>query len=174
MTARIRQARAADVPVIVALVEGSYRGEGSRSGWTTEADLLDGHRTDVGEVGAIVEGPGSSILVAEGPGGLLGSVQVQDAGDAAYIGMLAVRPGLQRGGLGSALLAAAERHGREAFGRPRARMTVIGQREALITWYERRGWRRTGERRPFPYGEPRFGIPRRPDLYFEVLEKPLR
>jgi ribosomal protein S18 acetylase RimI-like enzyme len=173
MKARIRQARAADVPVIVALVEGSYRGEGSRSGWTTEADLLDGQRTDAGEVEAIVEGPGSSILVAEGPGGLLGSVQVQDAGDAAYIGMLAVRPGLQRGGLGSALLAAAERHGREVFGRPRARMTVIGQREALIAWYERRGWRRTGERRPFPYGEPRFGIPRRPDLYFEVLEKPL-
>ena len=52
-------------------------------------------------------------------------------------------------------------------------MTVIAQRAELIAWYERRGYARTGEARPFPYGDPRFGEPRRDDLSFLVLEKPL-
>jgi hypothetical protein len=52
-------------------------------------------------------------------------------------------------------------------------MTVIHLRDTLIAWYERRGYRRTGETEPFPYGDERFGIPRRDDLYFVVLEKAL-
>ena len=52
------------------------------------------------------------------------------------------------------------------------RMTVIDVRDELIAWYERRGYRRTGIRKPFPYGDTRFGVPRRDDLRFEVLEKP--
>jgi hypothetical protein len=53
------------------------------------------------------------------------------------------------------------------------RMTVIRQREELIAWYERRGYRRTGQLTPFPYGDERFGIPQRADLEFELLVKPL-
>src|SRR4051794_13241714 len=41
-----REAGPADLGAIVALVESAYRGESSRAGWTTEADLLDGQRTD--------------------------------------------------------------------------------------------------------------------------------
>jgi len=52
-------------------------------------------------------------------------------------------------------------------------MTVIRQRPELIAWYERRGYRLTGERRSFPYGDERFGQPNRDDLEFVVLEKTL-
>jgi GNAT superfamily N-acetyltransferase len=90
----------------------------------------------------------------------------------AYIGMVTVRPVLQAAGLGRAILAAAEEHAR-AQGATRAQMTVVSIRDSLIAWYERRGYRLTGEERPFPYGDPRIGIPRRHDLVFAVLEKPL-
>ena len=52
-------------------------------------------------------------------------------------------------------------------------MTVITQRRELIAWYERRGYTVTGESRPFPHSDERFGLPRRTDLVFEVLAKPL-
>lgn len=159
-----------DVDALVALVQSAYRGESSRAGWTTEADLLDGQRTDAEEVAALIAAPASRILIA---GDFLGSLLVSEEPDAAHLGMFAVKPGLQGRGIGAALLAEGERVAREVLKRRQGRMTVIGQRDALIAWYERRGWRRTGEREPFPYGNPRFGIPRRPDLYFEVLTKPL-
>ena len=90
-----------------------------------------------------------------------------------YVGMVSVEPTRQRDGLGRLLLTEAERVIRDELGLDRARMTVIGQRSELIAWYGRRGYLPTGEREPFPYGEPRNGLPRRPDLYFEVLQKPL-
>jgi hypothetical protein len=52
-------------------------------------------------------------------------------------------------------------------------MTVIVQRTELIGYYERRGYRRTGELHPFPYGDERFGLPQRDDLAFELLVKAL-
>lgn len=91
----------------------------------------------------------------------------------AYFGMFAVRPDTQGGGVGGELLAEAERYAREEYGATRLEMTVISQRSELIAWYERRGYRRTGETRAFPYGDERFGIPRRDDLHFVVLAKPL-
>ena len=59
------------------------------------------------------------------------------------------------------------------MGMPTMRMTVIDIRDELIAFYERRGYRRTGIKKPFPYGDARFGLPKRDDLRFEVLEKPL-
>jgi ribosomal protein S18 acetylase RimI-like enzyme len=170
-----RTAGAGDVPAIVALVESAYRGEVSRAGWTTEADLLDGQRTDPAEVAQVIGEPGSRIVLAEDgeAGGVVGSVLVADEGDAVYVGMFAVRPGLQGRGVGSALLAEAERVARQELRRAAARMTVLAQRPELIAWYERRGYRRTGLRESFPYGNPRNGLPRRDDLVFEVLRKPL-
>ena len=173
---QFRRATAADVPAIVALVESAYRGEASRVGWTTEADLLDGQRTDADEVARVIADPKKRILLVEEDGTLLGSVLVGDEGaaaDAAYVGMFAVRPGLQGRGVGSALLAEVERISRDELGRRAARMTVLAQRLELIAWYERRGYRRTGAREPFDYGDPRLGIPRRDDLVFEVLRKEL-
>ena len=92
-------------------------------------------------------------------------------GDTGYFGMFAVRPDLQGAGIGDALLREAERVVRDEWNLPAMRMTVIDVRDELIAWYERRGYRRTGVHKPFPYGDTRFGVPRRDDLRFEVLEK---
>jgi ribosomal protein S18 acetylase RimI-like enzyme len=171
---QFRRAQPEDVTAIVALVESAYRGESSKQGWTTEAALLAGQRTDRDEVAELISGERSRIVLAERDGELVGSVMLaQLERDSVDVGMLAVRPNLQIAGVGRALLDEVERIVRAERLGERLRMTVIGQRSELIAWYERRGYRVTGETKPFPYGQPRFGLPRRPDLYFQVLEKPL-
>src|SRR6185295_10855307 len=119
---QFRRASRADVPAIVNLVESAYRGDASRVGWTTEADLLDGQRTDADEVARLVTGPATRIVLADGPEGLLGSVLLRDEGECVYIGMFAVQPGGQGRGVGSALLAEVERVSRDELGRREARM----------------------------------------------------
>jgi len=104
---------------------------------------------------------------------LLASVVLKRDGDAAWLGMLAVRPTSQRGGIGRRVVQAAEAWVATRWRAGRMRMTVILQRTELIAWYERRGYRRTGETAPFFYGDERFGLPRRQDLSFIVLEKAL-
>ncbi|MFD9129819.1 GNAT family N-acetyltransferase [Kitasatospora sp. NPDC059571] len=166
-----RAAVPADVPSLVALVESAYRGEASRAGWTTEADLLAGQRTDADGVADVLARPDSVVLVAERAGELLACCHLERRPAAAYFGMFSVRPELQGGGLGRSVLARAELLARERWGLARMEMTVIEQRADLIAWYERRGYRRTGEYEPFPYGDERFGIPLRDDLRFERLVK---
>ncbi|SER70399.1 GNAT family N-acetyltransferase [Streptomyces qinglanensis] len=168
-----RRAAEADIPALTALVESAYRGETSRAGWTTEADLLEGQRTDPEGVAAVVRDPKSILLVVERDGALVACCQLEHRGAEAYFGMFAVSPLLQGGGVGRAVLAEAERTVGAEWGVERMRMQVIRQREELIAWYERRGYRRTGELSPFPYGDERFGLPQRPDLAFELLVKPL-
>ena len=168
-----RTATAADTAALVELVESAYRGDASRAGWTTEADLLGGRRTGADDIAAILARPHSIILLAERGGELLACAHLATEDGAGYFGMFAVQPGLQGGGVGSALLAEAERIARDDWGLPAMRMTVIDVRAELIAYYGRRGYRRTGIHRPFPYGDERFGIPLRADLRFEVLEKPL-
>lgn len=168
-----RDATEADVDALVALVESAYRGDSSRAGWTTEADLLGGHRTDTALVRAVITGADSRMVVAERHGRMIGCCQLERGEDDAYFGMFAVAPEAQGDGLGSTILARAERVARQEWQASRMRMTVIRQREDLIAWYVRRGYRRTGELSPFPYGDERFGLPRRDDLVFEVLVKPL-
>lgn len=165
----MRTATAADVPAVRALVERAYRGDAARGGWTHEADLLDGQRTDEAALRDMLADPAQALLLAEEDGAITGCVTVR-GGEPAYLGMLTVDPARQGGGLGARLLAAAERHAAAAGSRA-MEMTVIVQRAELIAWYERRGWRRTGEERPFPYGDERFGLPRRGDLRFAVLAK---
>ena len=176
-TLHFRSATPSDVEAIVALVESAYRGDASRAGWTTEADLLDGRRTGADDVLACIERPRSAILLAEqdqpGGRGIVACAHVADENGAGYFGMFSVRPTLQGVGLGKRLLEQAERHVRERWSLPVMRMTVIDVRDELIAFYERRGYRRTGILKPFPYGDERFGLPRRDDLRFEVLEKPL-
>lgn len=173
MTAlRFRPATLADVDAIVALVESAYRGDASRAGWTTEADLLDGRRTGADDVRACIDREHSVLLLAERDGELVGCAHVAQEDGGGYFGMFSVRPTLQGAGLGKALLAEAERLVFDTWQLPVMRMTVIDVRDELIAFYERRGYRRTGVRKPFPYGDERFGVPRRDDLRFEVLEKP--
>ncbi|MGW5333259.1 GNAT family N-acetyltransferase [Streptomyces bauhiniae] len=168
-----RDATDADVDALVALVESAYRGDASRAGWTTEADILDGQRTDPESVRQVIKTPDSRLLVVEREGRIVACCHLEHRGAHAYFGMFAVSPSLQGSGLGKAVLAEAERLARADWGATEMHMTVISVREDLIGWYERRGYRRTGEMTPFPYGDERFGIPRRPDLRFELLVKPL-
>ncbi|RYJ22644.1 hypothetical protein CU044_5812 [Streptomyces sp. L-9-10] len=168
-----RDATAADTDALVALIESAYRGDSSRTGWTTEADILEGQRTDAQGVLDVIESPGSRLLVVERDGALVACCQLEHREDAAYFGMFAVVPGSQGSGLGRQVLAAAERIAGETWDVREMHMTVITVREELIAWYERRGYRRTGKLHPFPYGDERFGIPRRADLEFELLVKPL-
>ncbi|MFE9354615.1 GNAT family N-acetyltransferase [Streptomyces olivaceoviridis] len=168
-----RDATDADVDALVALIESAYRGDSSRAGWTTEADLLEGQRTDPQGVLEVIKAPGSRLLAVERDGRIVACCQLEHRGAHAYFGMFAVSPAMQGAGLGKTVMAEAERLARETWGVTEMQMTVISQREDLIAWYERRGYRRTGRTQPFPYGDERFGVPRRADLRFEVLVKPL-
>ena len=171
-TLTFRHATPDDVPALVALVTSAYRGDASRAGWTTEADLLDGNRIDPDLLLADLQRPRSHVVLAERGGDLLACAHVAEDDGAGYFGMFAVRPDLQGGGIGKHLLAECERIAGDEWRLPVMRMTVIDVRDELIAFYERRGYRRTGEFKPFPYGDARFGLPLRDDLRFEVLEKP--
>ena len=163
-----------EIEAIVALVDSAYRGPSSRRGWTTEADLLEGQRTDRDAVREIISAEKGGMLLAEEDGQLVGCCQLERRGDhEAYFGMFAVTPTGQGRGRGRAIVREAERVAGEEWGAARLRMTVISQRHELIAWYERLGYRLTGETEPFPYGDERFGIPTRPDLAFVVLAKSL-
>jgi GNAT superfamily N-acetyltransferase len=198
-----RRATPDDVLAVLDLVETAYRGDASRAGWTTEADLVAGQRTDAEAIHVIVTSSTGLVLLAEadpvsaavvtgstatatdaglgegtggGPGPtreIVGCCQLERRGEVGYFGMFAVRPGQQGGGTGSALLAAAERYVRAAWGARRMELFVISVRAELIDWYARRGYRPTGATEPFPYGDERFGLPLRDDLAFAVLAKSL-
>ncbi|MGA6149778.1 MULTISPECIES: GNAT family N-acetyltransferase [Stenotrophomonas] len=172
-TLTFRAATLADIPALVALVTAAYRGDASRAGWTTEADMLDGARIDPQGLQADIERPRSTILLAEREGRLLACAHVADDQGKGYFGMFAVEPTLQGGGVGKQVMDAAEAHAAAAWQLEVMQMTVIDIRDELIAFYERRGYRRTGIKKPFPYGDERFGIPKRDDLQFEILEKPL-
>lgn len=171
-TLTFRAATHGDVNALVELVTSAYRGEVSKQGWTTEADLLDGQRIDPDVLRHDIDRAQSRILIAERDGELLACAHVAVEDGAGYFGMFSVRPDLQGGGVGKAMLAEAERVAREDWGLPAMRMTVIDVRDELIAFYERRGYARTGIKKPFPYGDERYGIPKRDDLRFEILEKP--
>ncbi|WP_367324998.1 GNAT family N-acetyltransferase [Streptomyces sp. HUAS ZL42] len=168
-----RDATDADVDSLVALIESAYRGDSSRTGWTTEADILEGQRTDPEGVLAVIKSPDSRLLAVEREGVVVACCQLEHRGDHAYFGMFAVSPALQGAGLGKVIIAEAEGQARETWGVSEMHMTVISVRDDLIAWYERRGYRRTGRMTPFPYGDERFGIPQRDDLQFELLVKEL-
>jgi ribosomal protein S18 acetylase RimI-like enzyme len=165
-------ASAADVPALVALVNSAYRGESSRRGWTTEEHLVGGQRTDAAVIAREIGTPGHVILVLREDAAVCGCVLLEDKADrTCYLGLLTVRPDLQAAGIGRRLLAAAEAWAADHFGSLYAEMTVIELRAELIAWYERRGYRATGEIRPFPYEDERFGQPKRDDLRFVVLRR---
>lgn len=163
------------------LVQSAYRGDSSRRGWTSEADLLDGERISAGGILAKMTAPGSAVLMAFLPptetneeGDLLACCEiVKLPPKRAYFGMFAVDPDRQAGGYGRQVLAAAEEYARREWGAEVMEMSVIWTRKELIAWYERRGYRVTGERREFPYEDLEPGVGKVGDLHFEVLEKGL-
>ena len=169
-----RLATAADVDAIVALVNSGYRGDSSRVGWTTEADILGGQRTDADEIARLMAEDDSVILLCLDKDEIVGSVHLERVDETiAYMGMLVIRPVLQGHGLGRRFIGEAERFARAEWGISRVRMQVISLRHELIAYYERRGYRRTGETALFPSHDPKFGLPKVEGLMFEELEKPL-
>ncbi|UFH56824.1 GNAT family N-acetyltransferase [Spirosoma sp. KNUC1025] len=164
----ISSATEQDVPDLNVLVNSAYRGESSKKGWTSEADLLGGIRTDEAGLQAMLQNPNVTILKYEEAGQLVGCVSLEKKGQNLYLGMLTVSPDAQANGIGKRLLAAAEQIAIEKQYRA-ITMTVITVRHELIAWYERRGYRATGEKQPFP-DDPRFGLPKQP-LEFIVMEK---
>ena len=166
-----RVANNEDVDMIVALVDSAYRGESSRCGWTTEADLLDGQRTDAVEVSGLMNKENSYIILCESDHTLLSSLYLAKEADYGYLGMFAVEPKMQGQGIGKQIMTEAERIVFQDWNFHSIQMSVISLREDLIAWYERCGYYRTREFKPFPYGKPQFGIPKRDDLRLEVLRK---
>ncbi len=173
---RFRPATTGDIDDIVALVQSAYRGESSRKGWTTEADLIDGQRTDAGLVREVLERPGAQILLAE-TDRLVGCAEIADftgPGGGTYFGMFAVDPALQGRGIGGAILDEIERVAREDRHSDRLVLVVISLRSEMVDLYLRRGFVPTGDMHPFPYGEERYGVPRRDDLELLEMAKDLR
>jgi len=168
----LRPAQIDDIEPLHALIESAYRGDSARRGWTHEADLLGGQRTDAKALREIIAADNQVILLASQGQALAGCVQLSHVGDGlAYLGLLTVDPARQAAGLGKQLLARSEEHVREQWQATAIEMTVIRQRGDLIAYYERRGYQRTGEHRPFPHSDPRFGRPKSPELEFAVLRK---
>ncbi len=170
-----RLAVPADASLIAALVNSAYRGDSSRAGWTTEADLISGARTDEGAVRQLLAEPGSMMLlcIQGDEDEIVGSVHLkQTDAISAYLGLFVVKPTLQGGGIGKHFILEAERTAQGAFGITRMWMTVISVRDELIAYYERRGYRRTGELKPFP-SDAGASVPMVKNLQLEVLEKTL-
>lgn len=165
----LSRATDADLPAVVDLMNRAFRGT---KGWALEDGYLKGDRIRLHDLRAeLDEKPQMNLLVWREDERLLGCVSLEPLGDDAwYLGMLTVEPDIQQ--LGRRLLAQAERLAQEA-GIARIRMTVIWVRTTLIAWYQRRGYVLTGETKPFPYGDDRWGVPQRDDLHFVVLEKRL-
>jgi len=168
---KLATATLADVPRLLALVNSAYRGDSSRLGWTTEAHLLDGQRIDEAGLREMLAVPEATTLLCLGASAeLLGSFYAHPMKDKLYLAMLAVNPEGQAQGVGKFLIKAAEAYGIQ-HGCAVSKMTVISVRPELIAYYERLGYRQTGETEPFPT-DPRYGIPKQP-LTLLVLEKPL-
>ena len=165
----IVHATAADIPALTILINSAYRGESSKKGWTTEADLLDGTRTDEKSLADLLNKTGANVLTCRNDDdAIIGCVYLQKEMEALYLGMLTVNPLLQAGGIGRYLLKAAEDFAKKENYNS-IYMTVIAVRHELIAWYERHGYTKTGETKPFPAGIA-FGKPKQP-LELLVMKK---
>jgi GNAT superfamily N-acetyltransferase len=160
----------ADVPLLVALMDSAYRGENSKEGWTSEADLFIGNkRTDEATVAKLINKPGAVFLKHIDEDGIIdGCVFLHKKDAKIYLGMFSVSPESQGKGIGKKILAAAEEYARKQNCNS-IYMTVITVREDLIAWYEKNSYQKTGRVLPFPVDE-RYGIPTQP-LEMLVLEK---
>lgn len=165
-------ATVADADALAELVNAAYRGTGGETGWTSEAHLLGGQRIDADMVTDLLEEPDSGVILLHVTGRLKGCVHLKKlSADRAYLGLFAIRPDSQGLGFGTQLMTFAERWARDHWRIETIEITVIPLREELMAWYRRRAYRITSETRPFPYGDHRFGQPKRDDLVLGVMRK---
>jgi ribosomal protein S18 acetylase RimI-like enzyme len=173
MSIALQSAEEGDLPAIVALMNAAFRGTPAKQSWNVEAFITGSRTTESLLREEIADGVQYLVAKEETTSALQGSVSLQaQSAERWHLGALTVDPALQSAGFGSKLLCSAEEYA-VARGARAMEITVVNVRDALIAWYERRGYRMTGETRPFPYGDDRFGTPTRDDLEFVVLEKHL-
>lgn len=165
-----RKAVLTDVEAIVRLVNLAYRGESSRVGWTTEADILGGLRTSTNEVERLIESEDTIVLLCLNEDELLGSICLEKQNAISHIGMFVVNPAMQANGIGKRLLTEAESLAQHMWGIEQFQMHVITIRHELIAFYERRGYMRTGILSEFPVN-PEVWQPKLAGLQLETLEK---
>ena len=158
-----------DVFLLNTLINSAYRGESSKKGWTTEANILKGLRTTEQELTETIQNTKNTILKFTDNNQIIGCVLLVEKEQEVYLGMLTVSPELQNSGVGKKLLQQAEIHALE-LGLPKIIMTVISVRDELISWYKRNGYVDTGSREPFPVSDVHIPITEVP-LEFIVLEK---
>ncbi len=171
MNTIISKATEDDVEQLNLLINSAYRGESAKEGWTTEADLIEGIRTDPEALTEILNKPHSQVLKCVDDKKIIGCVHIEQHGSKLYMGMLTVAPKLQNKGIGKIFLKAIEAEARK-LKCTSIYMNVISGRDELIAWYERYGYQTTNQRNPFPMSNPRLGIPKK-QLEFVVLEKKL-
>ncbi|KAF4343603.1 murein transglycosylase [Fusarium beomiforme] len=189
MSLTFRPATPKDVAPLLSLIISAYRGQESRAGWTTEADLLADERISSDDLLSKITDPKGVILMVftntspsetsketncDSAPRLVGCCEVlQKDEERAYFGLFAVSPKLQAGGIGKQVLQYAENYAARNWGTKIMTMWVIWTRKELIDWYARRGYVKTGEKSPFPYEGLVNGKALRDDLYFDHLEKVL-
>ena len=148
------KAEISDAQDIAALINSAYRGESSRKGWTTEADILDGARTTTKEVANIIKRDGAFILIGSFNDEIVATIccECQELAfkSTSHFGMIAVKPSLQNKGYGKNLIKAAEAITFREWRVVGYHMAVISIRHELIAFYERLGYKRTGEFVEFP------------------------
>lgn len=171
----LRKAEPADYAEVIDLANLAYRGrEGAVPSWNIEKGIVGGQRLDYSLLHEeLATKPDGALLVyrEEADGPLLGTAWLNpESQDVWSMGLLTVRPELQNQHLGRRLLAAAEEYASHR-GAKRMRIGVLHVRDTLIAWYERRGYRATGETEPYPSEDPRFGTPLRDNLHFLIMEK---
>ena len=174
MTFSLQLAKSPDLPSVVMMMNAAFRGPGSEKAWSVEENYITGERTNESLLREEVAAGAHFLLARDGETqALLGCVSLDpQSAEKWYLGSLPVDPTLQNAGFGRQLLTAAEQYAMQ-HGARTIELTVVDLRDTLIAWYERRGYRRTGGTRPFPYGDDRYGTPTRDDLEFVVLEKNL-
>jgi ribosomal protein S18 acetylase RimI-like enzyme len=168
----ITKATIEDIPSLNKLINSAYRGESSKKGWTTEANILKGLRTTEEELNKTIQNNKNTILKFTDNNQIIGCVLLIEKKQELYLGMLTVLPALQNSGIGKKLLKQAEIHAFK-LGLPKIIMTVISVREELIKWYERNGYIDIGKREPFPESDIHIIISNQP-LEFIVLEKMIK
>jgi len=171
MLSKISTIVAADIPALVAIINSAYRGTASKKGWTTEADLLDGLRVNEETLTAMLKTPGAVILKCSSDSNEIeGCVYLEKQDNKLYLGLLTVLPEIQAKGIGKILLQAAVEYAQHLRLKSIC-ITVISVRTELIAWYERQGYQKTGDTKPFP-ADNKLVIPKQP-LELLVMEKAL-
>jgi len=172
----LKEITRADFPEVVRLVNSAYRGDSSREGWTTEAEYLDGQRTDEKSLAAELNGEHKTVLCVcnKVTSEIIGTVFLEqfsdEKGPNCYLGMLTVKPNLQNSGLGKWMMAEVEKR-LKSRGIHRITLGVLNPRHELMAWYERRGYIKSGITEEFPYGQDQFGKPKTKGLHFVMFEK---